>query len=121
MQNSGIKWFQTSKFFACGGLIYCFLIIIKEVSGPGIESFQPSELKMWQAHIIRFNKRNVRSWKEKVSSFKIVRMRLAHIMCFNKQNVRYWNEKVSTFEIFCMRRAHNICFKEMSDPVIKRF
>ena len=66
MQNSGIKWFQTSKFFACGGLMSCFLI--KEVSDPGIERFQTSKLnifRLWQAHIIRSNKGNARSWMKR--------------------------------------------------------
>ena len=38
MSDLEIKFFQLSKFFACGGLISCFLI--KEVSDPEIERFQ---------------------------------------------------------------------------------
>ena len=42
MQYSGVKWFQTSKCFACGGLTLWFLI--KEVSDHKIERFQPSNV-----------------------------------------------------------------------------
>ena len=100
MSDIGIKRFKPSKFFACGGLRLCF-----------------------------FNKENIRSWNEKVSTFKIFRTMRAHIMCFYGGNVRYWNnksfnlkicclwpahKKFSTFKRFHLRRAHIMYFNKVN-------
>ena len=47
MSDPGKKWFQPSKFFACGGLILCisqkFVFQMKETSDRGIKRFLPSK------------------------------------------------------------------------------
>ena len=64
------------KLFACGRLIIC--VLIQKISDPGIKSFQ---------HL------------------KLFRLRRAHIMCFDRGNVRSRNKKGSTFKIFRQLRA----------------
>ena len=82
------KEVDTFDFFACGGLIIC--VLMKKMSDPGIKRFQHLKFfRLRRAHIMCFDRVNVRSRNKKGSTFKIF-----HEMCFNRRNIRFWNKIV---------------------------
>ena len=61
MSDHGIKWFQPSKFFACGRA-HIIHVLIKEMSAPGIKRFLPSKVfAAAGSYYTCFNKGNISS------------------------------------------------------------